>query len=179
MTLTQFRDVLERDGKPLKATLVTTQDVFPQAKTLSEIVQDQLGNIGIDFSIEVMNDDAFYARLDKAEYDVATNITWGAPYDPHSSLVSLFKFDPNNRNSTRVYGDLKLNNMVDEVLATPNEALRKARYAAIWRYLDTVAAGVPLVSSSRTYAVRKGVEGFRMSETEYELDFENIRIESR
>ncbi|NJK44809.1 MAG: hypothetical protein HC933_11455 [Pleurocapsa sp. SU_196_0] len=171
--------ILVRDGKPLKATLVTTQDVFPQAKTLSEIVQDQLRNIGIDFNIEVMNSDAFYARLSKGQYDVATNITWGAPYDPHSSLVSLFKIDPNNRNSTRVYGDAKLNTMVDEVLATPSEALRRARYNAIWRYLDSVSAGIPLVSSSRTYAVRKGVEGFGMSATEYELDLHSLRIESR
>jgi hypothetical protein len=52
-------------------------------------------------------------------------------------------------------------------------------FQRIWARLDEQAAAVPLVSSSRVYALRSGVEGFTMAGTEYELNLQGISITSR
>ena len=170
--------MLERDGKPFAFTLLADQNVFPQSRTLAELLQGQLKTIGIDLKLEVVDSDAFYPRLKKGDFDLATNITWGSPYDPHSSLTSLFTSAADD-NSSRVYTDAKLNAMVAGVLGEKSDKIRQTKYTAIWKYINEISAAIPLVSSSRVYAVRKGVSGFELASTEYEIKFDGMRIESR
>jgi nickel transport system substrate-binding protein len=170
---------LVKDGVPFSFTLVVDQGVFPQARTLAQVVQDQLKNIGIELNIETLDYNAWIARLEQGDYDLATNLTWGAPYDPHSSLAALFKSVYNSPNSERIFSSPELDTKIDTVLAAQDETAREAAYGDLWTYLDDVSAGVPLVSAARLYAVRKGVTGFEIAPTEYELSLLNVEIESR
>jgi len=171
--------ILQKNGQPFRYALIVDQGVFPQARTLAQVVQDQLKKIGLAVDVQTVDYNTWIARLEKGQYDLATNLTWGAPYDPHSSLIALFKRAYGSPNSERIFSSPQLDKMIDAVLATRNEAARTVQYRRLWTYLDQQAAGVPLVSAQRLYAVRKGISGFRIAPTEYELDLSNVTVTSR
>jgi nickel ABC transporter nickel/metallophore binding protein len=173
--------ILTKGDQTMRFELVVDQGVFPQVKTLAQVIQGQLKPLGIEISIQALEYDAWLDRLTRGEYDLATQITWGAPYDPHSSLVALFKTNGSTTqaSSERFFGSPELDVMIDEVLKERDETERQAKFEAIWAYLDDVAAGVPLVSSSRIYAVRNTVDGFKISPTEYDLDLTGVSIKSQ
>lgn len=167
--------VLAKDGQRLAAKMIVNETVFPQAKTLSELVQAQLREVGFDLGLEILDYDAYLARIEAGDYDIATNITWGAPYDPHSSVVALFK-GSGASDTNLVYTDDKMRGLVDAALAS-GEADRAKAYLSLWDYADEVAAAVPLLSSSRAYAVNTSLQGFSLAATEYDLDVTALRIE--
>lgn len=104
------------------------------------------------------------------------NVTWGAPYDPHSSLSGIFS---STSSSTIAYSDPELDQLIASALSTRDEAERTSLFQHIWSHLDEQAVVVPVVYSSRVYALRKGVEGFTMAGTEYELNLQGVKITSR
>jgi nickel ABC transporter nickel/metallophore binding protein len=168
--------VLTKDGETLELTLVVDAAMFPQAGSLAQVLQAQLKEVGIALTPRLLDYsgwlDAYYQR----GYDLLMNITWGAPYDPHSSLSGVFS---STSSSTIAYSDPELDQLIAAALAAPDEAERTSLFQRIWARLDEQAVVVPIVSSSRVYALRSGVEGFTMAGTEYELDLQNISITSR
>lgn len=168
--------VLTKDGEALELTLVVDAAMFPQAGSLAQVLQAQLKEVGIALTLWLLDYsgwlDAYYQR----SYDLLMNITWGAPYDPHSSLSGVFS---STSSSTIAYSDPELDGLIAAALAARDEAERTSLFQRIWARLDEQAAAVPLVSSSRVYALRSGVEGFTMAGTEYELNLQGISITSR
>jgi ABC-type transport system substrate-binding protein len=165
--------ILTKDGKPLELSLIVDAAMFPQAGSMAQVIQAQLKAIGVALKPQLLDYTGWIAAYESKSYDILMNITWGAPYDPHSSLSGVFS---STSSSTIAYANPELDTLISQALAAPDEAQRKELFGQIWKVLDAQAAVVPIVYSSRVYALGRNVEGFTMAGTEYELTLNGIRI---
>ena len=159
--------VFEKDGAPLKMTLVVDQSRLPQTATMAEAMQAQFKDVGIELDIRALDYsgwlDAFYTR----EYDLIMRFSWGPPYDPHALLTGAFYTDPSEE-PTVSYSNPALDELIDSALASTDEMKRQEIYNQIWQKLDEEAAIIPLLYPHRVYAVRNAVEGFQLGGSEYD-----------
>lgn len=168
--------ILTKDGEAMELTLVVDAAMFPQAGSLAQVLQAQLKEVGIALTPRLLDYSGWLDAYYQQSYDLLMNITWGAPYDPHSSLSGVFS---SASSSTIAYSDPELDQLIATALAARDDSERTSLFRQIWAHLDEQAAVVPVVSSSRVYALRSGVEGFTMAGTEYELNLQGISITSR
>ena len=167
--------LLRKEGQPMQVILVVDGAVFPQAKSMAEVVQANLKEIGVGVEIRIVEYEAWHAALEADEYDLTIQITWGAPYDPHSSLTTWFKSGFATAHG-QMYNSAELDTLITTIGGEQDEAARQVAYADLWRYLDENAAIAPLVYSQRLYALSKQVSGFDLAGTEYELALQNVTI---
>jgi nickel transport system substrate-binding protein len=122
-----------------------------------------------------VDDSSMTEMLKKGDFDIALGLSYGSPYDPHFSIKDFFASSSNPKDD-RYYTDLKLDQMVDQVLKTTSESDRKTQYSQIFSYMDEQAVAIPLLFSKRVYTVSKAVQGFKLAGTEYELDLQGVTI---
>ncbi len=167
--------IRERDGERLALDLVLDSAMFPQATSMAEAIQAQWRDLGAEINLQVLDYDGWLDRYYRTDFDLLMNITWGSPYDPHSSLNGMFRSSP-DETAVTFFTDPALDTLIDSALAERDEAKRQALFGEIWRFLDEQAAVIPVVTSSRVYAVRSEVSGFALAGTEYELDLNQVMI---
>jgi nickel ABC transporter nickel/metallophore binding protein len=171
--------ILEKNGQRFQVTMVVDGDMFPQAKSMAEVVQAELRNIGIAMDIRLLDSGGWTNAIEKNDFDLIINKTLGSPYDPHSSLTQMFHSIKQSHQHGGLYSDPKLDKMIDRVLTTKDEKQRQQQYAQIQRYIDRNAAAIPVVYSQRIYALSNNVNGFQLAGTEYELNLEGVTVEGR
>lgn len=169
--------IVEKNGKPLQLTMVVDGDSFPQAKSMAEVIQAQLQEIGVGIDIRLLDSGAWSAALMKKQFDLAINLTWGSPYDPHLSLKQMFHSSDQPVEHGGIYANPKLDKLIDAVLATKDEKERQSLYAEIQKFMDENVAVIPIVYSNRVYAVSGKVTGFQLAGTEYELNLEGVTLQ--
>jgi peptide/nickel transport system substrate-binding protein len=79
--------VIEKDGKPLEITLVTT-GTSPEWLRIAEIVQEQLSNLGIDVKIKHLETGAVMKALKTGSFDMAIKVDTGATSIPQDFLTT-------------------------------------------------------------------------------------------
>ena len=165
---------LIKDDKPLQLTMMIDTELFPQAKSMAEVVQAELKQVGIELQIRQVNSRGRAEALESGDFDMILGVTYGAPYDPHSSLKDLFSSIGEGSEHGGFYADAELDRMIDQVLKTKNDDDRKIQYTKIWQYLDEKAVAIPVLFSQRVYALNKSVQGFDLAGTEYELELQGV-----
>lgn len=171
--------ILEKNGKPLQLTMIVDADSFPQAKSLAEVVQAELRDAGIGVDIRLLDSGGWSNALMKRDFDLAINLTWGSPYDPHLSLKQMFHSSDQPVEHGGIYAHPQLDKLIDDALTTTNEKERQIRYRAVQKFMDENAAVIPVVYSSRIYALSSNVTGFQLAGTEYELNLDGVKIQER
>ncbi|MFN8440079.1 MAG: nickel ABC transporter substrate-binding protein [Caldilineaceae bacterium] len=167
--------LVSKDGKPLQVRLVADSEAFPQVKSMAEVVQANLQAIGIGVEIRLFEYEAWRAAIAADEFELDILLTWGAPYDPHSSLTAFFKTGYTT-SAGQMFNSPELDKILTAISSEKDDTARQAAYDAFWRNLDENAAVAPLVYSQRIYALRKNVSGFELAGTEYELALQNVTI---
>jgi len=173
--------ILQRDGQPLRLRMLVESggyaDHFPNAPAVAEVLQAQLREIGVDVEIAMVDTGGFSSAIRADDYDLATNASYGAPYDPVSLLTAVFRSKPLVTDTSGLFfASPELDQMIDEVVTIQDATERQAMYDRIWSYLDENAAVVPIVYTSRIYALSSSVHGFRLAGTEYEIDINGVMI---
>lgn len=171
--------IVEKNGLPLQLTMVVDADSFPQAKSMAEVIQAQLKDIGIGMEIRLLDSGGWSNALMKKEFDLAINLTWGSPYDPHLSLKQMFHSSDKPVEHGGIYANPKLDKLIDDALAAKDEKQRQTRYEEVQKFMDENAAVIPVVYSSRVYAVSSNVTDFNLAGTEYELNLEGVTLNGR
>jgi nickel transport system substrate-binding protein len=59
------------------------------SKSMAEIIQANLRDIGVDTALVGEEESSIYARQRDGRFGMIFNRTWGAPYDPHAFLSSM------------------------------------------------------------------------------------------
>jgi nickel transport system substrate-binding protein len=167
--------ILEKDGERMEVELIADGDLFPQARSMAEVLQAEMREIGIQMEPRMLDFGGWSDALMSGGFDLSINITYGTPFDPHSTLTALFYTGFTGTEGT-IYADPALDAMIDEVLGERDEAQRQAGYDAIWAFLDDNAAAAPIVHPMRVYAVDSSIEGFQLAGTEYALELSGLRI---
>lgn len=128
-------------------------------KNAATFMTDQLSRIGIDATVEVLEDALFWDNGGKAQHEAMV-------YTPNTIIADPFVmgrfFAPKgNLNFSGNDSDQKLNDLWNKQLKTLDESARKAVIADLERYVLTeLVPAVPLVWPSSFIAVAPEVRGF-------------------
>jgi nickel ABC transporter nickel/metallophore binding protein len=161
-----------KDGQPLNLTMLINNDLFPQSKPMAEVIQANFKAVGVNLQLRSVDSGAIIEAIKQGNFDMTLGLSYGSPYDPHSSVKDFFASTKDN--DDRYYTDPQLDSMIDRVLKTTTEAERQSQYNQIWEYMDEKAVAIPVLFSKRVYAVSKDVKGFKLASTEYELNFQGV-----
>lgn len=159
--------VFEKDGVPLKLTLVVDDGQSPQAATMAQALQAQYKDVGVELDIRNFDYSGWLDALYTNDYSLIVRSSYGPPYDPHTLMSSAFYTDT-NEDHYMSYFDSDLDQLIDSALASTDPQERQEIYDRMWRHLEDVSAIIPLVFPERVFAVRNEVEGFRLGGSEYD-----------
>ena len=135
------RQLLQESGAgPVSLTILTQTTEPVYAKDIAQIVQQQLGEVGIRVNIELLEFGQWVQRWLKADFDMAPGLNSGQP-DPDFYLFRYFTND-GNLNFVHSYQNDVASDAIKRARTLPDPARRKELYATAQKEL---VAGVPFV----------------------------------
>lgn len=155
--------IREKDG--VRLTLNFNEALpQPRSKEVVTKVQEQLKDVGIEVTIQPGDQAAqTTAGLDQNTVQVYHSMVGRADYD-----VIKSQFYSHNRNTLlnfnktdETIGDEHLQELLEAVASTPDEAGRAAASGQAQRYLLEQAYVLPFFEESQIFGVQKNVTGFR------------------
>ncbi|WP_249436163.1 nickel ABC transporter substrate-binding protein [Paenibacillus sp. Marseille-Q4541] len=170
-------DYRYKDGKKLELSIYYNSD-NAQEKTISEFIQNDLKNIGVDLKIIGEEKQAFLDRQKSGEFDLMYSLSWGTPYDPQSYLSS-WRIPAHGDYQAQIGLDKKewLDDTITAVMIESNEEKRKEMYTEILTYIHDEGVYIPL-TYSRTKAVHvPELKGVTFNVSQYEIPFEKMYFE--
>ena len=168
--------VRSKAGEQLSFDLVLDPSSFPQARGLSEAIKAELADVGIEVNLRPLDSAGYGAAIvQDRDFDMAFFITYGAPYDPPSSLTNLFESSTASDDG-KVFTSPKLDSLIASALSSTDESARADDYQQIWSYIGEQAGAAPLLQQSRMWAVGSNVHGFQLGATEYDLPLVGVTV---
>lgn len=167
-------DTRSKDGKPLRLRFLVSSNAngMQDARGSAEAVAGALEDVGIGVDITFVDDAAYYDDKSAGKWDIAFFETYGAPYDPSSTVVSFL----DEGASAPVFASDAYDPLIDAALFAHDPADRKARYQALFDALHADAGYVPIAYRTRLWAVRDSVTGFAVPTTEYDLELNGVGL---
>ena len=128
-----------------------------------EIIQAQLGEIGIQAEIQNMDESTWLATRNSGEMGSFMS-TWTADYnDPDNFIYTFFGTPENTKLRSLNYSDTEVMERVQKARTIVDADERIAEYQALEEKLVTEdAAWVPMYSRTHSFAVSKRVQGFEV-----------------
>lgn len=166
-----------KDGKKLELSIYYNSN-NAQEKTISEFIQSDLKNIGVDLQIVGEEKQAFLDRQKSGDFDLMYSLSWGTPYDPQSYLSS-WRIPAHGDYQAQIGLDKKewLDDTITAVMIESDEEKRKEMYAEILTYIHNEGVYIPL-TYSRTKAVYvPELKGVTFNVSQYEIPFEKMYFE--
>ncbi|WP_427024955.1 nickel ABC transporter substrate-binding protein [Aureimonas ureilytica] len=168
-----------RGGEPLQVELcfVGNDAVL---KSMAEIVQANLAQIGITATLVGEEESSLYARQRDGRFDMIVNRTWGAPYDPHAFLSSMRV--PSHADYQAQLGlpdKAEIDAEIGKVLVSTDETERQALYRDILTRLHEEAVYLPLTFVNAMVVARPELGPIPFGALASEIPFESIRPETR
>ena len=168
-TLPAGKDIREKNGQPLRIELsfIGTDAL---SKSMAEIIQADMRQIGADVSLIGEEESSIYARQRDGRFGMIFHRTWGAPYDPHAFLSSM---------RVPSHADLADKPLIDkeigEVLATHDETQRQALYRDILTRLHDEAVYLPISYISMMVVSKPELGNIPYAPIATEIPFEQIK----
>jgi peptide/nickel transport system substrate-binding protein len=125
---------------PVSITILTQTTEPVYAKDIAQIVQQQLGEVGIQVNIELLELGQWVQRWLKADFDMAPGLNSGQP-DPDFYLFRYFTND-GNLNFVHSYQNDTSSDAIKRARTIPDAARRRELYVTAQKEL---VAGVPFV----------------------------------
>ncbi|MFC4589891.1 ABC transporter substrate-binding protein [Sphaerisporangium corydalis] len=169
-------DTRVKDGKKLTLKLLVPAKPAEgqlDPRTMAEAIAAALKEIGITVEISPVDAAAYYDERAEGTYDITFFETLGAPYDPSSSIVSMF--------TSGARGPLWVTpateKLVDKALFARDDATRAAAYQGLYTAVAADAGFVPLAYRPRMWVVRDAVKGFVVPPTDVDLELTGVTVE--
>ena len=155
--------IRERDGKPLAFTLLT-QAGFAIRESVSQVVQRQLRDVGVDMKIQLVDGTAISSLWFEGNFDAMLH-WWHMPADPEITLFfASDRTPPAGRNIN--YVDSR---ELDRVLYASDREIdhskRRALLVQAQQLLADLAPEIPLYNVTRLDGVPATLYGFRGNPT--------------
>ena len=125
---------------PIEFTMLTQTTEPAYAKDIAQLVQAQLGEVGIKMKIETLEFTQWVARWLKADFDMAPGLNGGGP-DPDFYLFRYFT-DDGNLNFVTSYKNPKSSDAIKTARAATDAAKRKDLYTTAQ---EELVNGVPFI----------------------------------
>jgi peptide/nickel transport system substrate-binding protein len=152
-------NVRRREGRSLSLTLIPQPGSIDPAVT--QYVQAQLAQVGIQVRIEQFDPGAFTSRLNSGQFDLDIELPNQNDANP-AFLLSLRWYPPANvRSAVFMAPGPHYDALVERALgATDHEEARQRAAEAMHLLLDREVAAIPLAGIYRIYALKEWVQGF-------------------
>ncbi|MEK4514231.1 nickel ABC transporter substrate-binding protein [Paenibacillus sp. FSL H8-0122] len=164
--------IAEKDGNPLEFNFVLQQAEYPEWKTISELIQSELKEIGIAVNLQVLEPNAYYDALWTSKaYDLILYRTYDDAYNPHSFLLSLF-----HRSAEApavVWSDAELEAQIDTAVGAMDLQERQSAYDSIFLSMYKEAMFAAVYFPDDILAVNHRVTGFKPGYTTFTPVFWN------
>lgn len=164
-----------KGGQELVLTMLASDQVFPGARRLSELVMGQLSELGIGLKIASLDDATYHDRRQKFDYDLALFGTYAAPYDPHGTLSSMFVSTADSGPDGKIFVDKELDALIQAAMATSGSE-REVAMQKVYDWMEANAAICPLVYPQRLWAYNKRLSGFALPPTEYDMPIGGLKV---
>lgn len=164
--------IAEKDGNPLEFNFVLQQAEYPEWKTISELIQSELKEIGIDVKLQVLEPNAYYDALWTSKaYDLILYRTYDDAYNPHSFLLSLFH--RTTEAPAVVWSDAELEAQIDNAVGAMDLQERQSAYDSIFLRMYQEAMFAAIYFPDDILAVNHRVTGFKPGYTTFTPVFWN------
>ncbi len=146
---------LEREGAPLRLTLLATAEFEKDA----EVLQQQFGELGADITIELLDNAILAARLFAGEY----RITLAGVAFPDADILYLLFHSTGAALPISQLDDPELDLLLERTRSTVDARQRQQWVNQAQAYLVEQAYSLPLYTPLRFTAVSKQLSGLRMA----------------
>ncbi len=153
--------ILVKDGARMTLR-VNVAGPQPRSREVQTMIQEQLREVGIELQINsgdnaTQNMDA----KDQNKIQIYHSMVGRASYDAIESLYAVGARDVFiNRDTEGNVADPHLEDLLQAVVTTPDEAGRSAAVEAVQNYITEQAYAVPLFEEPQVYAMSPRVKGF-------------------
>ncbi|WP_286154928.1 nickel ABC transporter substrate-binding protein [Bacillus sp. FJAT-27264] len=164
--------IVDKAGVPLTLNFVLQESEFPEWKSIGELIQSELKDIGIDVKLQVLEPNAYYDALWKTkEYDLIIYRTYDDAYNPHAFLLSLFH--KTGDAPAVVWSDAKLEALIDKAVGTTDLKERQSAYDDIFKKLYQEAMFAAVYFPDDIFVVNNRVKNFKLGYTTFTPVFWN------
>lgn len=162
-----------KDGTPLELNFVLQQAEYPEWKSISELIQSELREIGIAVNLQVLEPNAYYDALWTSKaYDLIMYRTYDDAYNPHAFLLSLFHATAEA--PAVVWSDAALESQIDTAVGATGLQERQSAYDSIFIKMYQEAMFAAIYFPDDILAVNNRVTGFRPGYTTFTPIFWNL-----
>lgn len=148
----------------LELLLWTPEGRYAKGVEISQVVQGQLKDVGIDISVRIMEYSSYVDALNRFEGQMHI-LAWGLTKHPDSFVRACFHSE--SAANWANYRSAELDKMIDEaVLISDKEELTKA-YNEINKIIIEEAIIVPIYYVTKLYGLNSGVEEFSVTAAEF------------
>lgn len=161
--------ILEKDGKDFEVKLILTTEEFPEWKSMSEIIQAQLLEVGVKVNINVLDRGAYEeAHMTTKDFDLCILRTASDSWVPHSSLKELFTPVSLLNGEVKVWDNKILYRDIQNALKSIDKTQRQKNYDKVFSFISEEAVTVPLYYPVTTFAVNKNkIDNFEVGVNNY------------
>ena len=168
------KTIREKAGQPLHVELAFI-GTDAMSKSMAEIIQANLRDIGVDTALVGEEESSIYARQRDGRFGMIFNRTWGAPYDPHAFLSSMRV--PSHADYQAQLGlpdKAQIDKEIGEVLTTRDETDRQRLYRDILTRLHDEAVYLPISYVSTLVVAKPELGVIPFAPIASDIPFENI-----
>ncbi|PTM89122.1 ABC transporter substrate-binding protein [Mycoplana dimorpha] len=168
--------VREKDGQTLSIEIVVSEEQIAGSRSLAEVMQAQLGEIGIDVKIRSVDHASRHSDIPARHFDIALFTTFGAPYEPFGTIIGLLLSTYDNGVDGKLVIDPEhLDPLVNAAASASEDTVEQATQA-IHDYLHDQVSCLPLFYVPSIWAHTNRVSGFKAPSTEYDLPYKGLAL---
>jgi nickel transport system substrate-binding protein len=168
------KSIREKAGQPLHIELAYI-GTDALSKSMAEIIQANLQQIGVDVALIGEEESSIYARQRDGRFGMIFNRTWGAPYDPHAFMSSMRV--PSHADYQAQLGlpdKAIIDKEIGEVLTTSDDSARQALYRDILTRLHNDAVYLPISYISMMVVAKPQLGTIPFAPIASEIPFDQI-----
>ncbi len=174
---TMDRGVRTKEGEPLLIDLVFVGN-DAVAKSMAEIIQAELGQVGIQIRLIGEEESSVYARQRDGRFGMIFNRTWGAPFDPHAFISAMrVPAHADYQAQLGLPDKAEIDALIKEILVSTDEQNRQALFETLLTRLHEAAIYLPLTYSNVLAVADPAIGAIHFGAMPGEIPFERFTPE--
>jgi nickel transport system substrate-binding protein len=160
-----------KDGTSLEITLNYTLSKAGE-KAICEYIQSQCQKIGLKVNVEGV--DRVVAVRTTPDFDIVLDYTWGAPYDPQSTLSAFHGSNSYKIPTSGMKNIDAILKSIDSALVEFDETKRQEFYTYALTEIHNQASFIPITYGSLMIAAPVYLENIDFNQSQYEVPFDKF-----
>lgn len=166
-----------KGDQKLSVELLVSEEHIPGSKAMAEIMQQQLGEIGIEVKIHLVDHASRHSEIPKREYDMAIYQTYGAPYDPFGSMTIMFQSTIEGGSDGKIAVDAAaLDPLIIAATEAVGEGAQQVALQAFYDKLRELALFSPILYRPTYWATSQRVKGFTVPPSDYDFPWQGLTL---